>query len=241
MSESRLGSFQRHDVVWIDPQASVAALLAAPAEHAYPLARWWIGLGHPTVVSRQSPRCDDVRRLAVGLALPLALDRRRFALEIDPRAISRRRPPALLSRVATSLASPWDAALCALSAAAKRIDVEYRVFGSAGWQFWTGLGYLTPGSDLDLLWRPSSEAQLANGVELLDAWEREHGIRADGEILFGDEAVCWREWIQGERSPRVLAKSRRGVSLRSRRELTDCLARSAAAAPQTVSQFATCA
>ncbi len=240
MPESSLRSFSRHDLVWIDAQAAAAAVLAAPTDQAYRLAQGWIGLCRPMVVSRQPPHCDEVRRLAVGLTLPAALGKRRFALEIDPRAIARCRPPPLLVSVAAALASPWHLALRALRAAAHPIGVEYRVFGSAAWQFWTGLRYLTPRSDIDLLWRPSSEAQLAAGVALLDAWEREQGIRADGEILFGEEAVCWREWMHSARSSRVLAKTRRGASLRSRRELLECLARSSSRVPQNVPRVATC-
>jgi phosphoribosyl-dephospho-CoA transferase len=238
MSEST--PFLRHDVVWIDREAP-AAVLASPAERAYRVVRWWIGLGRPLVVTRQPSRCDDARRLPVGVSLPLAWDKRRFALEIEPRAISLRRSPALLTSVAARMDYPRRAALCALCAAAKRIDVEYRVFGSAAWEFWTGLRYLTADSDVDLLWRPSSEAQLAQGVSLLDAWEREHGIRADGEILFGEEAVSWREWMYSARSPRVLAKNRRGVLLRSRRELIARLAFNAPSSRQALPRLATCA
>jgi phosphoribosyl-dephospho-CoA transferase len=241
MGESRSEALLRHDLVWIDRLASASAVLAAPTEDAYRIARGWIGSGCPVVVSRQPSRCDGARRLAVGLALPIALDKRRFALEIDPRAITHRRLPALLSSLAARLESPWRAPLRALCEAAKEIDIEYRVFGSAAWQFWTRLGYLARDSDLDLLWRPSSEAQLAKGVALLDAWERDSGIRSDGEILFGEEAVCWREWTQSARSPRVLVKSREGVSLRSRRELTDRLARSSGCAPETVRGLEACA
>jgi phosphoribosyl-dephospho-CoA transferase len=240
MPESSLPSFSRHDLVWIDGQATPAAVLAAPAEQAYRLAHWWIGFGRPMVVSRQPLHCDEVRRLAVGLTLPLALGKRRFALEIDPCAISFCRPPPLLSSVAAGLASPWHVALRALCAAAQRIGIEYRVFGSAAWQVWTGLRYLTPRSDIDLLWRPLGEAQLAQGVALLEAWERKYGVRADGEILFGEEAVCWREWMHSARSSSVLAKTRRGVSLRLRRELVECLTRSGPWVPQAVPQIATC-
>ena len=48
---------------------------------------------------------------------------------------------------------------------------------------------------------------------MLAAWEVESGIRADGEILFGDDdAVAWREWMYGGRrgdiaSARVLVKA----------------------------------
>ncbi|HWZ70252.1 MAG TPA: malonate decarboxylase holo-[acyl-carrier-protein] synthase [Casimicrobiaceae bacterium] len=240
MPESCLPPFSRHDLVWIDGQAAAAAVLAASAAQAYRLAQRWIRAGRPLVVSRQPPHCDDARRLAVGLALPLALTRQRFALEIDPCTISRCRPPPPLSSVAPGLPSPWHVALRALCTAAQQIGIEYRVFGSAAWQFWTGLGYLTQRSDIDLLWRPSGESQLAQGVALLDAWERKHGIRADGEILFGEDAVCWREWMHSARSSSVLAKNRRGVSLRLRRDLVEYLASHGAPAPRPVTPIATC-
>ena len=69
----------------------------------------------------------------------------------------------------------------------RNIDLELRVFGSLAWQALSGLQYLTPQSDIDLLWHPLSNAQLQQGIALLARWEQDHGLRADGEVLFGGE------------------------------------------------------
>ena len=93
--------------------------------------------------------------------------------------------------------------------------VDARVHGSHGWQCLTGLRYLTPQSDLDLL-LPVADAEMADAVaEGLErfAWT---GPRLDGELLFPNgAAVAWREWLQWRRGSvdRILVKRLHGVSL----------------------------
>ena len=86
--------------------------------------------------------------------------------------------------------SAWQPALAELDAAATDIGIELRVFGSLAWQALSGIRYLTPQSDIDLLWHPHTHAQLRQGIALLARWEQDHGLRADGEVLFGGEARC---------------------------------------------------
>jgi phosphoribosyl-dephospho-CoA transferase len=115
----------------------------------------------------------------------------------------------LLADALTHAPARWRPALAQLDAAAKEIDIELRVFGSLAWQALSGLPYLTPQSDIDLLWHPQSNGQLQQGIDLLARWEQSSGLRADGEVLFGEgSAVSWREWAQLESGSdrRVLVK-----------------------------------
>jgi phosphoribosyl-dephospho-CoA transferase len=100
------------------------------------------------------------------------------------------------------------------------------VFGSLAWQALSGLPYLTPQSDIDLLWHPQSNAQLQQGIALLARWEQTSGLRADGEVLFGaGSAVSWREWATSKsgNGQRVLVKRASIAELVETRELLEML------------------
>jgi phosphoribosyl-dephospho-CoA transferase len=100
------------------------------------------------------------------------------------------------------------------------------VFGSLAWQALSGLPYLTPQSDIDLLWHPQSNAQLQQGIALLARWEQTSGLRADGEVLFGaGSAVSWREWATSKsgNGQRVLVKRASSAELVEARELLEML------------------
>ena len=124
-----------------------------------------------------------------------------------------------------------DQALAAAGASA-------RVYGSFGWQHLTGLGYLHPGSDLDLLVRVrdaagadvalaalqeaaaafAPHAEPPGGSRLADAAGGEIPLapRLDGELAFDDgRAVAWREWAtwRDGRARQVLVKTSSGAYL----------------------------
>lgn len=224
MSEAWSPVFSRHDLVWIDREAVATVPAGARDAQLYPVVNEWIILDRPLVVRCQPPRAETAGCLAVGLPLPPSLGKRRIPFEVDPRAIVRGASPPLLAEITNEFASDRRASLLQLCAAAREIDIEFRVFGSAAWQLLTGLSYLTSESDIDLLWRPSTDSQLAQGIALLQAWERAGRIRADGEILLGDDAVSWREWAHDPGRGRLMAKHRRGAALRTRTELLEQLA-----------------
>ncbi len=159
--------------------------------------------------------------MALGLPLPA---RRRIALTLPSRTIEDVSSPPTLVAVIPHLPPSWQPALVSLRQRAEAIDVSFRVFGSAAWQMLTGLPYVTDKSDIDLLWHPASRSQLAAGVALLEAWQPVAGMRADGEIVFGDDdAVAWREWSRHDRHACVLAKTLRGPVMRKPAELLKLL------------------
>jgi phosphoribosyl-dephospho-CoA transferase len=203
----------------------VAAQITDDALHSHVVA--WLTADRPLVVARQT--CDGMSSdtIAVGLALPPAQGKRRIALSVEVNDIDRYTPPFLFADALTHAPAEWQHALAALDAEASDIDIELRVFGSLAWQALSGLPYLTPQSDIDLLWHARSYAQLRQGIALLARWEQSSGLRADGEVLFGgSSAVSWREWatLKPGDDQRVLVKRESGAELVDSRELLEMLA-----------------
>jgi phosphoribosyl-dephospho-CoA transferase len=77
----------------------------------------------------------------------------------------------------------------------------------------TGQSYLTPASDIDLLFVPADAASLRAGLALLEQYAAL--LPLDGEIVFpSGEAVAWKEWISaGRHDARVLVKDAGAVRL----------------------------
>jgi phosphoribosyl-dephospho-CoA transferase len=186
----------------------------------------WLAADRPLVVARQS--CGEVLsdNIAVGLALPPVQGKRRIALSLVAHDIARYTQPLLLADAIAHAPAAWQPALSELDAAAMDIDIELRVFGSLAWQALSGIQYLTPQSDIDLLWHPLSNSQLQQGIALLARWEQSSGLRADGEVLFGgSSAVSWREWatLKSGDDQRVLVKRASSAELVAARELLGLL------------------
>jgi phosphoribosyl-dephospho-CoA transferase len=219
--------FARHGLVWIRPEcrAAVAAQVADDATHTHITA--WLAADRPLVVARQS--CGEIQtdKISVGLAIPPAQGKRRIALSVAAHDIARYAPPLRLAEAIAHAPAEWQPALAELDAAAANIDIELRVFGSLAWQALSGLPYLTPRSDIDLLWHPRSHTQLQQGIALLARWEKSSGLRADGEVLFGgSSAVSWREWsaLKSGDDQRVLVKRPSSAGLVAAHELLELLA-----------------
>jgi phosphoribosyl-dephospho-CoA transferase len=191
--------YSRHDLVWL----TQAGWDAAPA---HPALAQWRAHDWPAVVRRHEPGLgNDV--VCLGVPLP---DRQRVAMTVDADHVARRRPPLPLADVLGAAPPAWLAALVALQRAAA---VDLRVVGSLAMQSLTGLAYLRPASDIDVLLTPATTAELDAGLALLE----QHAalLPLDGEIVFANgDAVNWKEWLAARRgSARVLVKSLHAVRL----------------------------
>ena len=213
----------RHDIVHVDARALRDA---PPADAVLPTcAGEWIETGRPLVVRRQGS-CDPPCEVALGLSLP---QRRRIALTLPARVIDSVTRPPTLADVIPHVPVRWRRALAQLDTDAASVGISFRVYGSVAWQMLTALPYVTDESDIDLLWHPAGRSQLSEGIALLERWERVTGLRADGEIVFGDgDAVAWREWSQRDRPAAVLVKRLEGPEMRRAAELLRALDRYAA-------------
>jgi phosphoribosyl-dephospho-CoA transferase len=172
----------------------------------------WRRRGFPLVVARRQP-ADGEDDLRLGLALP---DKRRIGVHVAaPAAVEHAGPPALAAALA-SAPEAWWPRLGAVVRLADELGVPARVFGSLAWQHLSGLAYVRPGSDVDLLFTPRRwamvEGLLAALVDL-DGFCPADGPRLDGEIQLPDGgAVAWRELAT--RPARLLVKGSMDVTLR---------------------------
>ena len=93
----------------------------------------------------------------------------------------------------------------------ERVGTSFHAYGSLAWQHITGEPCVTPDSDVDLLWVARDVAHIERTLELLVDWERESGLRADGELHLPGGACAWRELLS--RPERVLIKTDGGVAM----------------------------
>nr|WP_315250207.1 malonate decarboxylase holo-[acyl-carrier-protein] synthase [uncultured Duganella sp.] len=201
---------ERHSLVWLTAAGWQAAIASVQPEHAGALTQWrqndW-----PAIV-RRSDAGADAAAGDIFLGVPLPPDaagvKVRIGLRVAPSQVERT-SAALALRSALPAAGRWRDRLTALSDAAPGL----RVFGSLAMQALTGLQYLSPGSDVDLLFHPVSRRQLEDVIPLLGR-HAEH-LPLDGEVVFpGGAAVSWKEWQAAIAHPaKVLVKELHAVRL----------------------------
>ena len=184
---------RRHDLLRLRPAAWPGVVEKHDTLEVVPLLRDWIAHGRPVMRRRRLP--DEAQDcIAAAIALPAGAGPRRVGFTVPADAVlSAARPPSL-SEVAHAAPAAWADTVRDLLAAGHRYGAPPRVFGSLMWQAITGLDYLAPASDLDLLWMPGDTRGL---TALLDAIAAVAGRLApplDGEIEFRTgEAVHWSE------------------------------------------------
>lgn len=207
---------RRHDLVWIDPGSWRLQTACVPAPSTLAAVHEWFQAQRPAIVCRQQEPAPDC--VCLGVPLPPRQGSARVAL-LAPRAAMRavQAPPAL-AQVIASAPVDWQVPLQRLAQAARSLGISLSVYGSLLWQHLTGERYVGSRSDVDLLLGVAEPAQLLRAFDLLRDWERESGLRADGEIQLADgTAVAWRELLSAP--ARVLVKGLHGVQLRPGREI----------------------
>lgn len=212
---------QRHDLVqvapadWDDMLAATAALAHLPSAARQRL-EGWADRGWPAIVRRRSAE-DPPGALPLGVPLPPSLGKQRFALVLPAGRPWRRAEPPHLAAARPMAPTDWRDSVDALIRLGEACGAVPRPFGALLWAAVTGLAYLRPGSDLDLLWPVTRDTDLES---LLDGMARIDAAGApciDGEILLPDGAgLHWRELARARRVPggEVLAKTLQGLTLR---------------------------
>ena len=237
--------YSRHDLVWLSASGWAAARARALPEHASAIGLWqqqdW-----PAVV-RRSDADAGPDEVCLGIALPPDPHGKKVRIALRARTcdVARTASPLALAQVvmqmtghlSARLPAPLPAPLPALlpallpdkwrenlsALAGDSAGLTIRMYGSAALQLVTGLAYVRPASDIDLLFYPATGTQLDCGVALLS--QHAKGLPLDGEIVFpGGQAVAWKEWLATDAgNARVLVKHASGVRLASRDALLAAL------------------
>jgi phosphoribosyl-dephospho-CoA transferase len=215
--------FSRHELVWLSGAGWQAARTAAlPAQQAA-IERWqredW-----PAIV-RRNDADTGADTVCLGIALapaPSDGSKQRIALRALKADVVRTLAALPLRAVLDAAPAAWQAGLAALDAQAQRLTI--RVYGSLALQALTGQPYVTPSSDIDLLFYPATLPELRAGLALLSAHAA--SLPLDGEVVFpSGDAVAWKEWIDAQRhNARVLVKHNSAVRLADTRTLLETLA-----------------
>ena len=216
---------RRHDLLRPGRIAWDALLRRRPDLKGLPGVAEWAELGRSVIVRRRLPG-DGAHDVTAALPLPPSCGTRRIAICFPPGAELSALPPVLLRDVAAAAPDAWQQVIATLVAAGESIGVAPCVFGSLLWQHATGLPYLTPQSDLDLLWPVADEAAAEALAQTLIRLDGSAPIRLDGELVLPDGAgVNWRELAEADvPEATVLVKTMNGVGLRPKTALFRSLA-----------------
>ncbi|HTB38321.1 MAG TPA: malonate decarboxylase holo-[acyl-carrier-protein] synthase [Reyranella sp.] len=216
--------WRRHELLHVAPDVWASALAQRPALADLPLLEHWAEREWPVIVRRRAEG-EDPGMVPVGVPLPPAAGKCRVALVLPPGGILQRSPPPLLGAAAKVADEGWQSTIASLLALGTRTGVEPSAFGSLLWEHLTGLAYMSPQSDLDVLWPVPENFDVLSLVFGIAQVQRDAPIRIDGEVIFPDgSAVNWRElwnaYLAANRSGHwaedratVLAKTMEGVRL----------------------------
>lgn len=213
-----MNTLRRHQLVCLNALGwrQVRAQVQAQADQIQECLAHWANDNLPLVVSRQTRGVPD-GTLVLGLAAPARWGRRRLTLHVDRKGIAYFDAFPLASAIHRLLPVRSRSAWLSLCRALNQAGSPARVYGSHGWQHLTGLGYLQPTSDMDLLLPVASPEQADQVVTLLFGHEQaSRAPRLDGELVFGNgAAVAWREWAvwRAGQVQSLLVKRLQGVEL----------------------------
>jgi triphosphoribosyl-dephospho-CoA synthase len=173
----------RFCLAFLKPDAAVDGLKSNDQD----IVRSWIGLGRPAIIAGHA----DPGTLRLGIPLPPADRKRRLGFYCATNAVDRCILPPTLSVVEVTAPTDWKPDLTNIQQILGR---DPRVHGSLLWQHLTGLPYLAPLSDIDLL-LCASNLRTACGIgEKLALAESKITRRIDGEIFVEQFGwVAWRE------------------------------------------------
>jgi phosphoribosyl-dephospho-CoA transferase len=225
----------RHKLAWLSDAGWQAAIENAgtSAPHQRVAMDQWRRADWPAVIRRTDADAAD-HEVCLGIALPphpTDGSKIRIAFRAAKSEVKKILDPIRIGVAAAAAPDAWRANLVALDAETERQGLSIRVYGSLALQALTGQHYVTPASDIDLLFYPATVAQLGTGIALLAVYR--NVLPLDGEIVFpSGQAVAWTEWLnamQGAATPRVLVKGNKTVHLSTMAELLHSLEQPACA------------
>ncbi|WP_255701281.1 malonate decarboxylase holo-[acyl-carrier-protein] synthase [Afifella sp. H1R] len=176
----------------------------------------------PGIVCRPTRACTDEQG-QLGFSFPLRIgeERVRSSVLVEPEQVaSFLSPYEVMERAALRFPPPHAALRVALSLA-RRFEIRLGLIGSAALAAMTGLPYVRPQSDLDLLIDADHGGDFQAFHASLAAISREIGVKVDVELEFNRSiGVKISEYISGREV--LLAKTINDVELIDRIELQSC-------------------
>jgi phosphoribosyl-dephospho-CoA transferase len=202
---------QRNRLAWLSASAWRQVMARQWDSQAQSILSHWQTQQLPLVLCTQRVQ-QTPPTISLGLPGPTQWARRKLALEVAPSDIQHVNTFPLLEHIAPTEFS--DAALRAFLQYMHGLRVPLQVYGSYGWQHLTGMAYVHPASDIDVIAQVPDLVVATLVARALQALQSP--IRVDGELAFPNgHAISWREylqWIDGK-AERVLVRSRTQIQL----------------------------
>ncbi len=196
---------RRHDLVHVSEECWHTARDRLGAVGTEPLVVGWVSRGWPFVARRRAPG-EDEAGVPLALPLPPSAGKRRLAFLVAQDCVVSVEPPPLVTEVSNWAPRSWRPTLGRLSRSPTLLGPEVRVCGSLAWATLTGLNYLGPASDLDVLVPLRDPASIDVVIAELAAVEAEAPMRIDAELVRHDGLTAnWRD-VQAAR-PEIFAES----------------------------------
>jgi phosphoribosyl-dephospho-CoA transferase len=187
---------KRHQLVHLFPAAWELLLTSKHGLVAELWLKKWADHHWPLIVRRPLP--GETGGVSVGLPLPRSAGKQRIALQVRCADIASVAPVPSLLDVIRVTPQGWRSSVKQLAELAQLYHVQCGVFGSLAWQRLTGLDYLGPDSDLDVVWSLPHRTQMTEFLTRVAEIESHAPMRIDGELTREDGAgVNWRELHAG--------------------------------------------
>jgi phosphoribosyl-dephospho-CoA transferase len=184
---------RRHSFAWITDSGSPSQF----GEGETPLndlvcLRNWLGRGRPLIIRRPC-RSEDGKSVYVGLSMPPDPVKRRLAFRLPYSSLANVVEPPLWAECAEASLESSEVAGPIFSIT-EAVGLPLQTFGSHAWQHYTGLSYVTPHSDIDLI-VPINHREDWRRFRQLMSETQKTDQRVDLEIILNDDASFhWREF-----------------------------------------------
>jgi len=184
---------RRHSFAWItDSGGSWQLAEGETPQNEVVCLRDWIARGRPVIIRRPCIS-DDGKFVYVGLSLPPDPVKRRLAFRLPFFSLTNVVEPPLWTECAEAFSESSEMASPILSVI-EAAKLPLQTFGSYAWQHYTGLSYLTPHSDIDLIVPINRHEDWRRFRQLMSETQKTDQ-RVDLEIILnGDASFHWREF-----------------------------------------------
>ena len=190
---SRPELLRRHSFAWITDSGSRSQFVEGeiPLNDAICL-RNWLTRGRPLIIRRPC-RSEDEKSVYVGLSLPPDPVKRRLPFQLPFSSLANIVEPPLWTECAEAFPESSEMVGPILSVI-KAAKLPLQTYGSYAWQHFTGLPYVTPNSDIDLI-VPINRREDWRRFRQLMSETQKTDQRVDLEIMLnGDASFHWREF-----------------------------------------------